>query len=215
MNKERQINLFSTIVVVYYVALLYLDCFAGRYTQTNQLKYGIIGMLFLETTFSLLGKGSQYLWEQWIWMIRLAVMIADFFFLFTPYNAAGIGCYLVVQIFYREKIRGIRKGKGEKTLWVHILSVTILLGGAGIYFGDKLLYLFGSLYAILLLGNLKIIWRSYPGGKSEVFFLALSLSFLALCDTCIFLNFFCDKEWISNLIWCFYIPSQFLLAKYE
>ena len=236
--------------------------------ETYQLKYWIIWMLFLETTFSLWGKEYPYLWKNWLWKLRFAVILADFYFLFTPYNAAGIGGYIVVQMIYREglmiqqhKEREYKKnlpllfahkldtccqamcqehkmaknpafrrrriinrldsvtvctiGVNSKNLLVIEFATIMVLTGIGIFYGNYAIYILGAFYGWILFQNLKIVWKSYFEGKTNVLYVALSLTFLALCDTSIFLNFIWNKELISNLIWCFYVPSQLLLAKYE
>lgn len=216
MEKRKEYIFFSVIIGIFYISLLYLDCFSKRSAETYQLKYGIIWIFFLETTFSLLEKGYQCLWNNWLWKLRFAVILADFYFLFTPYNASGIGGYLAVQIIYRERITFHHQHKNKKrNLLLIELCTIMLLIGIGIFYGDYVIYVFGAVYGGILFLNLKTVWKSYLRGEDELFYLALSLTFLALCDTSIFLNFLWNREVISNLIWCFYIPSQLLLAKYE
>lgn len=217
MAKKREYIFFSAIIGFFYISLLYLDCFSKNYLDTYQLKYGIIWMFFLETTFSLLGKGFLHVWENWLWKLRFAVLVADFYFLFTPYNAAGIGGYLVVQLIYWERLtfRQHREKNQKRKLLIIELVILILLTGIGIFFENYIIYILGLIYGLVLFYNLKTVWKSYFRGEEELFYLALSLIFLALCDSSIFLNFIWNREVIGNLIWCFYVPSQLLLANYE
>lgn len=217
MEKKKEHIFFSTIIGFLYISLLYLDCFSKKYLDTYQLKYGIIWILFLETTFSLLGKGYPCVWRNWLWKLRFAVLIADFYFLFTPYNAAGIGGYLVVQLIYWERLTFCQhreKDKKNKLLVIEFV-ILILLTGIGIFFGNYIIYILGLVYGFVLFYNLKTVWEDYFKGEEELIYLALSLTLLALCDSSILLNFIWNKELIGNLIWCFYVPSQLLLANYE
>lgn len=217
MTKKKEYIFFSAIIGFFYVSLLYLDCFSKKYFDTYQLKYWIIGILFLNTTFSLLGKGLLCVWRNWLWKLRFAVLVADFYFLFTPYNAAGIGGYLVVQLIYWEKLTFMqhRENKLKRNFWVIEFVILILLTGIGVFFKKYVMYILGSIYGFVLFYNLKTVWKCYFQGEEDIFYLALSLIFLALCDSSIFLNFIWNKEVIGNLIWCFYVPSQLLLANYE
>lgn len=217
MVKGKEYTFFSIIIGVFYISLLYLDCFSKKSMETYQLKYWIIWMFFLETTFSIWGKEYPYLWKNWLWKLRFAVILADFYFLFTPYNAAGIGGYIVVQMIYREglMIQQYKEREYKKNLLIIEFAAIMVLTGIGIFYGNYAIYILGAFYGWILFQNLKIVWKSYFEGKTNVLYLALSLTFLALCDTSIFLNFIWNKELIGNLIWCFYVPSQLLLAKYE
>lgn len=217
MTKKKEYIFFSAIIGFFYISLLYLDCFSKKYLDTYQLKYGIIWIFFLETTFSLLGKGVLCVWRNWLWKLRFAVLIADFYFLFTPYNAAGIGGYLVVQLIYWERLtfRQNRGKKKKRSLVILELVILMFLTGIGIFFENYVIYILGLIYGLVLFYNLKTVWELYFKGEEKLFYLALSLIFLALCDSSIFLNFIWNKELIGNLIWCFYIPSQLLLANYE
>lgn len=214
MTKNKTYTFFSIIIGVFYISLLYLDCFSNRNIETYQLKYGIMWLLFLETTFSLSSKGD--LWNNWLWKLRLAVIVADYFFLFTPYNGAGIGGYLVVQMIYQEKLREqIQNGEIRRHWFLYEFAMILILTGIGIIGDIFSVYIFGIIYAFVIFRNLKMVWKHYLEGRKELEYLALSLSFLALCDTSIFFYFLWSGEIIGNLIWSFYIPSQLLLAKYE
>lgn len=170
-------------------------------------------MLFFETTFSLLEKNIK-LWENYLWKLRLAVLIADYYFLFTPYAGAGIGCYMMVQYYYKKMRVQYHTNKERNSNCFEVIMMGSL-AGIGMLGGDFMLYSLGSIYAWLLVQNVKSTWRFVIYGKKEMCYLALSLLFLACCDGSIFLNFLWNGRWIGNMIWFFYIPSQFLLAKYE
>lgn len=214
MYQRKKMFFYGVIIGVFYLALLYLDCFGNKSTDTNVLRYDMILIIFLETTFSLLGKENIKLWENCLWKLRLAVLIADFYFLFTPYAGAGIGSYMMVQYFYK-KMRVQCHINEERNSTFFEFTMIVFLVVIGILGGDFALYTFGGIYAWLLVQNVKSTWNIVIQGKNEMYYLAVSLLFLACCDTSIFLYFLWDRRWIGNLIWFFYIPSQFLLAKYE
>lgn len=214
MVKRKEYIFFSMIIGTLYISLLYLEFFSKNATDTYKLKYGIIWILFLETTFSLFRKGKQEVWQNWLWKLRFTVLIADFFFLFTPYNASGIGGYIVVQMIYSEKIIFYQDKKNRLLLAIEFAAL-VLLTGIGMFLDKYFIYVFGAVYGGVLFCNLKTVWKTYFRGEEKLFFLVLSLTFLALCDTSIFLNYIWSKEVIGNLIWLFYIPSQLFLANYE
>ena len=156
MYQRKKMVFLGVVTGVFYLALLYLDCFGKKSTDTNLLRYAVILFFFWETTFSLLGKGNIKLWEDCLWKLRLAVLIADFYFLFTPYAGAGIGCYMMVQFYYKKM--GIQyRTKEEKNSIFFEFAMMTLLEVIGILGGDIVLYIFGFVYAWLSVQNIKSI----------------------------------------------------------
>lgn len=169
-------------------------------------------------------------------MAQAFVLAADFFLLFTGYDAVGICGFLGVQMCYRMYLCGAKSWRGY--LWQCALlfagAAALLrawgISGTGAGITDILALVYGGMLAYHLLLSLKKSRESSrarrEGGNSlnglwQGWAFSLALFLLLLCDMHVAL---CNlpllsaptlaawQKWASVAMWFFYLPSQVLAA---
>lgn len=124
-------------------------------------------------------------------------LCADFFLIFTARYAAGLAFFLLAQLAYIWRLRGLpfRRRYFAVLLPALFLPIPIL----------------GGIYALLFLCHFYFAAkkaRAYRSVSAMLYVLALML--FAACDSTVAWGYFTQPA--PEIVWLFYAPSQFLLA---
>lgn len=152
-----------------------------------------------------------------LFLSLLFSICADYFFLFTPYELAGVLLFILVQDCHR-RFLGIPLGIFLKNSGRLLLP--LILSGFLLVQKGSLLLVAALCYFCFLLYNLCYAWTHVSEGVPPLFCICLTL--LLLCDLHVGLmnlprflqglwlplRFYCERI-ASGMIWLFYIPSQF------
>jgi uncharacterized membrane protein YhhN len=212
IHKDKRILSLLILLVVLYIAFIYLDIVSECLLLCKVLKYAADAVCFLIAVLTY--RYSFRRDDAGLLILALFfTLIADALFLFAYAFTSGIVCFYFVHLCY------IRRYKKKSFIRNFVLALAVIaFCTVGFIAGLKLPYvpLLGVVYAVLIVTATGLAFRSnLPQVNKRLAEVGMIL--FLLCDTNVALSFFASKfgqfnQIISTLVWVFYTPSQLFLS---
>ena len=153
----------------------------------------------------------------------LMVLVSDAILTFDHTSIVGVLTFCFVQIFHLARI-----------IWTNKLSFILFMLDVVIvavlwWQGAPLIYIFGFIYACMILSNLYFAWKNVLNKENDNksiatqkrWLIALGFSLFLFCDICVLISYLSGvtnvllseiQPYFNFLAWVFYMPAQIMLA---